>query len=365
MITGILIGDGRTRKSQWQVAKFRGKPLLLHPIRALQTSDLDEIILVLGRDYHLILNRVKMNLDKTRIVMNRRFDRGLSSYIRTGLSLIPPRTEAVLIALGEYPLLKSATLNRMIDFFKKDKAGILVPVYEGQAGKPYIFSSKYIKHLKKITGDDIGETVINKFSRDVHKIEVKNPGVIKGLDRIKELETIDSGEIDREEKKAAAKDKPSPPPDEKKKIADKIKQKIENMGKPAEEKAKEKSEKTTLKRPGFKPSSKPGEPTIADSGKNKAASVEKERKEATGKPQTAKTGKKQDRQNVQSEEGKDISLKMLNDLLGKGSKKFENGKIEPAKKEQIPAQKDSRGRPEKISREKLKFEAQKRKESKD
>lgn len=265
MITGILIGDGISRKPEWQIIKFRGKPLLLYPLEALQNSKVDDLLLAIGRDYHLILNKIKFKLNKTRIIMNRRFERGLSSYVRAALSFVSPNTEAILIASGEYPFLKASSIDRMIEFFKKDKAGILVPSYEGELGKIFIFDKKYIKYLKRLQGNDIGESIIRKFIKDVHRLEVKNPGIVKGIDKIQDLESLDSGEIDRIEKEAALKDVPTP---------------IQ---------------------------------------KDKIPSPKDAKKVPKGKTFLTKGAKTKEIPTPQKE-NKELSLKMLNDLLGKGVK---------------------------------------------
>ncbi|MFP4498702.1 MAG: NTP transferase domain-containing protein [Vulcanimicrobiota bacterium] len=228
MITGILIGDGFSKKNQWQTTNFKGKPLLKYPLEAMLQSRLDEVLLVLGRDYHLILNKIKIKDGKARLLMNHRFERGMSSYIRIAMSLLNPQTDAVLIALGEYPLLTSSLLNRMIEYFEQDKYGILIPQYEDEFGKPYIFDKKYFKYLSRLMGNQLGNTIINKFPSDVYKLEVKNPGVIKGIDRIQELESMDSQELERKEQAAASEDRPEPPrePLEKKSTRKEIEEQI-------------------------------------------------------------------------------------------------------------------------------------------
>jgi molybdenum cofactor cytidylyltransferase len=211
MYSAVLLGDALVRKSLWQILKFKGKPLLLHSIEALQNSGVDEIILVVGKDYHQILNKVKFEPRKVRIVMNRRYDRGMSSYVRAGINMVSPNADAALIVRGEFPLIKSSLVDRLIDFFKEDESPILVPTYEGQQGQPIIFDKSFFPHIKRIVGNDIGGSILTKYKREVKFLEVKNPGVIKGIEALDILEGFDTDEIDREEKAAGVMDAPITP----------------------------------------------------------------------------------------------------------------------------------------------------------
>lgn len=203
MLSGILVGDGLSHKPLWQIQKFKDKPILLHSIEALQNSVLDEVILILGKNYHQILNKIKIQPRKLRIVMNRRFERGLSSYIRAGIGMLSGKCDSVLIALGEYPMIKTSLVNRMIEFYRNGESGILLPIYQEEPGYPVIFSRKYFRALKRLVRNDIGTSVIDKYGQDAIMLEVKNPGVVKGIDRIKDLEDLDTEEIEKEEREAA------------------------------------------------------------------------------------------------------------------------------------------------------------------
>jgi len=200
MIAGILVGDALPRKNIWQVEKFKDKPVLLYSIEALQDSTLDEIILVLGKDYHRILNNIELDSRRIRIVMNRRYDRGLSSYVKAGIGMISPDCEGVMIVRGEFPLIKTSLIDKLITLFKNAKAGVFVPTYKKQLGQPYIFGKKYFFHIKRLTGNDIGTSIINRYPDDVRLVEVKIPGILIPVDKIDELKEFDLDQIDSEEK---------------------------------------------------------------------------------------------------------------------------------------------------------------------
>jgi len=191
MIAGILLGDGFSRQAHWQTSKYKGKTVLLHSLEAMINSDLDIIHLVIGKDYHLILNKVKIPASRVRILMNRRFDRGLSTYLKVGLQSLPIDTDAVMIVSADYPQLDPSILNKMISSFKKDKPGILVPVYNNQKGFPLLFHSRHFINLRKLSRDDIGVSLFDKFHRDIFLLDVQDPGIINRYDDLRSLETAE------------------------------------------------------------------------------------------------------------------------------------------------------------------------------
>ncbi|MCD4784438.1 MAG: nucleotidyltransferase family protein [Candidatus Eremiobacteraeota bacterium] len=327
MLSGILVGDGLSHKPLWQIQKFKDKPILLHSIEALQNSALDEVILVLGKNYHQILNKIKIQPKKLRIVMNRQFERGISSYIRAGIGMLSGKCDGVLIALGEYPMIKTSLVNRMIEAYKNSESGILVPVYKQEIGNPVIFSKKYFRALKRLVQNDIGTSIIDKYGQDATMLEVKNPGAVKGIDRIKELEDLDTEEIEEQERAAAA--------------ASDIKGlkriDIKTLKRPASSK---KRDTTEISRNDLKP---PEEKEVKP-----AAEAEKTTVRVSDSIEFQNLAFQEvltdERKNEMEKLPDDLSLKMLNDLLGTKGNKPES---EQLKEKKLEMKRRPQGRPKK------------------
>lgn len=187
MITGILISDGPSRRHLWQINKIKGKPILLYSIEAAQNSKLDEVILVIGKEYHQILNHIKINNDRVRIVMNRRYDRGLSSYLRTGMSVMAPESDGVMVIRCEYPFITSGLIDQLIQEFNEKKAQILLPTYKEKDGQPVIVGKNLENSLRRVVGNDIGETIIQKNAPDVVRLDLDNKAVLISVDNVEGL----------------------------------------------------------------------------------------------------------------------------------------------------------------------------------
>ena len=76
----------------------------------------------------------------------------MSSSIQAGLQAIGSKAQAVLLVLGDQPLVSSETINKLIAAYqsqRKDK-GIIVPVYQGERGHPVILDLKYKAEIMQL-----------------------------------------------------------------------------------------------------------------------------------------------------------------------------------------------------------------------
>jgi molybdenum cofactor cytidylyltransferase len=88
---------------------------------------------------------------RVKVVMNPYYRRGMSTSIRRAIQAIHPRSQGILIALGDQPFLKTKTVNALIRAFIENEGGIVVPSFKGRRGHPVIFDRKYEKELLKLT----------------------------------------------------------------------------------------------------------------------------------------------------------------------------------------------------------------------
>ena len=283
MISAVILGDSPARKYIWQVEKLKNKPVLLYSAEALHNSTVDEILLVVGKDYHQVLNKIRFKSPKLRIVMNRRYDRGFSSYLRAGMGMLSPECEAVFVVPGEYPLVYPSLYDKMIAFLNSEKSGIMAPVYKNQVGYPYLFRKRYFNQIKRLTGNDIGSSIMERFAKDVFNVEVDTPGVLLSYDRIKDMNHV---EIEKMLKEGISQQEIA-------EISETINvAKIEHKIKPVK---------------------------LTDSREIQRKQLDKMRK-------TNEIKKEKD-----SKVSPDLSLKMLNDLLGKKEKNPDTGKMQSNK----------------------------------
>lgn len=162
--TLILAAGSSTRMgSVKQLLPLKGATLLGAVIEKVQASETDEIFCVLGANN----SEIKASIEgyKIEIIINPYYETGLSSSIVAGINnLIPKNFDAVLITLGDQPLIHTEYFGRLINTFKKTPENIIATEYNDSLGVPVIIPKLYFKNLLRLKGDKGAKEFLNSHS---------------------------------------------------------------------------------------------------------------------------------------------------------------------------------------------------------
>jgi molybdenum cofactor cytidylyltransferase len=165
-VTGILLMAGLSSRLGFPKAllPYGRKVLVVRVLEQTLESRLDRVILVLGCQAPKILAALGSFRGSPRleVVVNRRYDRGLSSSIRAGLRVLNPSAGGVMFILGDQPLLNTATIDRLIQAYRRHLLPIVVPLYGRRPGNPVIFGRVLLPELQRLRGDTGGREIIRK-----------------------------------------------------------------------------------------------------------------------------------------------------------------------------------------------------------
>jgi molybdenum cofactor cytidylyltransferase len=184
MISAILLAAGESKRMgrPKQMLEWQGKTILLHVLKNLINSDVDEILLVLGHEAEQI--RRSLPEFPIKIVINPNYERGMASSLRQGLLVMDPRSEAFLVLLADQPGIGPEIINRVIrDFQQADpKRGICRPVYRGLQGHPVLIGIKYLQEALQLQGDVGARQILINHPDDILEIEVDKDVVLMDMD---------------------------------------------------------------------------------------------------------------------------------------------------------------------------------------
>jgi molybdenum cofactor cytidylyltransferase len=182
MISAIILAAGESKRmgEPKQLMPFGQSTILEKAIDNLLSSAVNEIIVVLGYKAEEVLKTIATK--PVKIAINPDYKQGMSTSIIAGLSLIARQAQAVMLALGDQPLVDSQTINQLIEEFYNHDKGIVVPTYHGKRGHPVIFAIKYKQKLLGLTGDIGGREVIKDHPDDILEVAVDSESVISDID---------------------------------------------------------------------------------------------------------------------------------------------------------------------------------------
>ena len=182
MLSAILLAAGESKRmgKPKQLMPLGKSTLLEQAVDNLLDSSVDETIVVVGHQAEEITGKIASR--PLKIAINPDYRHGMSTSIVTGLIMVNPRSQAVMLALADQPLVTSRTINQLIDTFNNHDKGIAVPTHRGRRGHPIIFDIKYKAELFKLKGDIGGREIIQNHPDDVLKVAVDSESVISDID---------------------------------------------------------------------------------------------------------------------------------------------------------------------------------------
>ena len=124
-----------------------GEPMLRRVVRAVLGVRPAEVIAVTGHraaEVMAVLDELPV-----RFAHNARFAEGQPGSVVIGVQALTTPCDAVMIVLGDQPLLTTAALGRLVDAFGALAAGksILVPMNGGKPGNPVLFAASHVAQI--------------------------------------------------------------------------------------------------------------------------------------------------------------------------------------------------------------------------
>ncbi len=185
MISAILLAAGESKRMgrPKQLLAWQGKTLLEHILESLLSSDVDEIILVLGHE----ADRIRSSLPALpiTITINPDYRQGMASSLRRGLAAMDPASEAFLLCLADQPGIGPEIMNTVIRTFRlaDPRRGIVRPVYRGRRGHPVLIGAQYLKEALQLLQGDVGaRQILLNHPEDILDVEMEGDVILKDID---------------------------------------------------------------------------------------------------------------------------------------------------------------------------------------
>ena len=191
---GVILAAGMSQRfgPPKQLIKLKNKYVLEWVLDAALESRLDRVVLVVGHEHQKIIQTLgpKATHPRLQIVTNLRYRAGQSSSLQAGLLEIQAQSSSVMFLLGDQPMLKTATIDHMLDKFWHSKRDIGVPIWQGKRGNPTIFSRAMYCHLMALEGDIGARQIIRDNHERVLSIEMDDPLCFLDIDSPKDYEAM-------------------------------------------------------------------------------------------------------------------------------------------------------------------------------
>ena len=129
---------------------LHGRPIVRWSVEALQPH-VDELVVVTGGGGDAV--RAALDGLAIRFAENPRPEEGQGTSIAAGVAALRPRTDAVIIALGDQPRMSPDVVPALLEAWRRTGKPIVAPVYRGVQGTPVLFAAEVFVELLALTGD--------------------------------------------------------------------------------------------------------------------------------------------------------------------------------------------------------------------
>ena len=191
MIAGLLLASGASRRF--------GSNKLLAPLdrRAVVRWSAEALVGAVDAAFVVVpvqcdeIRRALRGL-AVRWVENVEASEGMASSIRAGIAALPAEAEAVVITLGDQPLIDREVIRDVVATWRAATPGTraVVAEYDDGRGHPALFGAELFAALRALEGDrggrellaSLGESVVVVRASGVRPIGVDTPDALAALE---------------------------------------------------------------------------------------------------------------------------------------------------------------------------------------
>jgi len=154
--------------------------MLQNVLDTLRESKVDAVVVVLGSRAREVERSLK--LSRETVIVNPGFAEGMSGSLRAGLAKMEGEADAVMIVLGDQPLVAAATIDALIDTYRRTKGLVVLPVMDGRRGNPVLFDKELFPEVMRVRGDVGAKSVVMSHEDRVVEVPVDDRGILVDID---------------------------------------------------------------------------------------------------------------------------------------------------------------------------------------
>jgi molybdenum cofactor cytidylyltransferase len=174
VIAAVVLAAGESKR----FGDVKQLLLLDRVLENVRAAKLDHVVVVLGAHANEIRSAVRFGGE--RVVLNEDFAQGMSTSIQAGLRALPAEADAAMIVLGDQPFVTAATMDLLIDEYRRARPPAVAPTVDGRRGNPVIIDRALFGELMELRGDLGFRAIAARHA--VLEVPVGDRGVLTDVD---------------------------------------------------------------------------------------------------------------------------------------------------------------------------------------
>jgi molybdenum cofactor cytidylyltransferase len=169
-VTGLVLAAGASQRlgRPKQLLPYDGATLLDHTLETARRCPFDQLLCVLGGGADAV--REGVDLRGVEVIENHGFEAGCSSSIAASLGAVDPRSEVLVLLLGDQPGVRPESVAAMLA--GRGDAPLAACRYDDGRGHPLAFARSTFAELGALHGDKGVWRLLDRRSADVVDVPV-------------------------------------------------------------------------------------------------------------------------------------------------------------------------------------------------
>ncbi len=168
------------------ILPYGGSSILGTVVRNACASSADHVLVVLGSNKDVLEKEIRDH--QVKIAVNRQYRSGMLSSVKCGLKELPGGTDAVMVMLGDQPMIGRKVLDQMIHAYREYPGKILVAIHGGKRGHPLLFSSGFAGEILEMSGSQSLRNLLERHADRVIEVPVDSPEILRDIDTEKDYQ---------------------------------------------------------------------------------------------------------------------------------------------------------------------------------
>jgi molybdenum cofactor cytidylyltransferase len=175
-----------------QLVRLRGEPILHQLATHAASVAGHSVTVVLGAHAQEIAPALRQRA--VSIAINRGWEEGLASSVRTAVHAAPPGSKALLLLLADQVGVTADDLKRLHATWRRQPELITAAMYQGAPGLPAIFPRWAFGDLLELRGERDPRAVLRRNIERVVRIQMSNAGLdLDTPEDLLQLESVPAG----------------------------------------------------------------------------------------------------------------------------------------------------------------------------
>jgi molybdenum cofactor cytidylyltransferase len=187
-VSAVVLAAGRaTRMGRQKVLlDLGGRLLVQRVVDAALGSRVAETVVVVGCDADAVSESLR-DLP-VKIATNTDYELGMSTSLQAGIGTVSPGCDAVVILLGDQPLVSAEVIDLLVDRFVQTGAWIVRPVVDGRPCHPVLLSASLFPEILDQRGDLGGRDIVQRHLERQELVPLDAPWLQIDIDTPEEYE---------------------------------------------------------------------------------------------------------------------------------------------------------------------------------